>query len=68
MRHESGLPNFNLQVYNASTTSQQDFKQIIENSPLFWPPEEFNTTRYYHAISRGYILNEIFFQAVSFFN
>ena len=25
-----------------------------------FPPESFNSTREYHAVTRGYILNEIF--------
>jgi CubicO group peptidase (beta-lactamase class C family) len=64
LRHEAGL------VHLAGTISRQDMLPeatkmnrigaLIERSPAVFPPEDSGTRREYHALTRGFILNEIF--------
>ena len=71
LRHESGLQNFN-HTFKKSDFSREGVKNnvvgsIIENLEPFFPtkqlgvvnPDGTETHRAYHALTRGWILNEI---------
>ena len=71
LRHESGLQNFDLTMQKSDLTRESIranvVGKIIEDLEPFYPtkalgasnPDGTETKRAYHAISRGWILNEI---------
>ena len=63
-RHESGLDRFFDCEINFKDTGYDDFRKIIESSKLrfrkFKEPELKDTVRFYHGLTRGFILNELF--------
>ena len=66
LRHESGLARFGDYIHKNQDIWRENIKrnaigQVIENCKLRFPnsQESSQTTRAYHAITRGFILNEI---------
>ena len=67
LRHESGLAKFNNYTHSVDDTLRENIKsnsigQVIQNCELKFPEVASGreqTTREYHASTRGFILNEI---------
>lgn len=67
LRHESGLPFFG-ETIKMSDLLTENIKRnsvgaLIERQELVFPPPPFEGRRDYHAITRGFLLNEIFRRA-----
>ncbi len=64
MRHEAGLANFSTSIQPedllAANIKQNKIGQIIEAEPQYFKTE---SPREYHAITRGWIVNELFRRA-----
>eukprot|EP00095_Tigriopus_kingsejongensis_P003206 maker-scaffold50_size457468-snap-gene-1.14 protein:Tk03206 transcript:maker-scaffold50_size457468-snap-gene-1.14-mRNA-1 annotation:"beta-lactamase class c and other penicillin binding protein" len=64
LRHEGGMPTL-AKTLKWTDFSRENIKnnaigEVIEDTQPHFPPKEAGTTREYHAMSRGWILNEIF--------
>jgi CubicO group peptidase (beta-lactamase class C family) len=63
MRHEAGLANFTVSIepehLQAANIKQNKIGQTIENEPLQYPGDG-TYKREYHAVTRGWVVNEIF--------
>ena len=64
LRHESGLVYFDETVMYEDMLTENIKKNsigsIIERQAPQFPPEKYGTTREYHSLTRGWVLNEIF--------
>ena len=64
MRHEGGLAAFNQTLnpldLHREGLHQNKIGQIIESHPLYYRSENDGDRREYHALTRGWIVNEIF--------
>jgi len=62
LRHEAGYAiSFNQEEIRMNATSHSDIARMIESEPFLLHFEE--SPRIYHALTRGYVLNEIFRRA-----
>ncbi|TRY78501.1 hypothetical protein TCAL_11062 [Tigriopus californicus] len=64
LRHEAGLPTLSKSL-RREHISRKCIKanvigQVIEETRPHFPPKSFGSVREYHAVTRGWILNEIF--------
>ena len=63
MRHEAGLANFTTSIEPADLQTehlkQNKIGSIVERQPLGYPGDG-TQSREYHAVSRGWVVNEIF--------
>jgi len=64
LQHEGGMPVFSktqtLADIQTENIKKNSLGRIIENEKLQFPPSKAETTREYHAFTRGTILNEIY--------
>ncbi len=64
LRHEAGLAKWKGKISREDTYTENIKKnaigKVLEEEPLKFPDKKFGTTREYHGMTRGYILNEIF--------
>jgi len=61
---EAGLARFS-EPFKLSYTQRENIKKnhmgsLIERQSPRWPSPEFGSTRMYHGLTRGFVLNEIF--------
>lgn len=64
MRYEGGMPELS-KTLSLADIQRENIKQnsigdIIENQALQYPENELHSITFYHPMSRGFILNEIF--------
>jgi len=64
LRHQGGMPQFSKSLLLADIQRENIKKnsigRVIEKEPLKYPPAKSNTRTEYHAMTRGFILNELF--------